>query len=437
MLKSKGIFMLLKILLLFTILTSLIYAKQGINIGYEWTVSGDMRNAWVMYDYQNPDGNSLINRGKKDSQGYYFIPKLSLTTPKLYNLTLKTTGAAVTDFGINDPEKEEYTLAFKHSGKSYAILQELYLEYYTQNHHVIVGRNEIHTPLASLDDFYILANSFEIALLEYHPIDELILGGGYFFKMSGNWDSGANGEEFESMSQASYVNSEAKEAAGDSGVGFASIDYNYGNHHFQIWDYYALHLYNSIFTQYNYLLKTSTSEYDFGIQYMRYDGIGRLKAIKEKNNEDNIANSTYSIRVKADYKNGIGFNLGIGGFSDDYGDKETLGAWGGYPFFMGHSFEAGSIRNSFIYKLEAIYNFKNLGKNKLQIKARYSHFALDDKYSRTARGLGVPQDYMGHYRVKVRYEYSDNWYFDGGYRIYKIDNEPDITSVRLFGGYKF
>ena len=426
-----------KRLLALTLLPLLLSAQQGINIGNKWIASGDMRNAWVMYDYQNPDENPLINRGKKDSQGYYFVPKFSLATPEFYNFTFKATGAAVTDFGINDPEKETQNHGFGDSGKSYAILQEAFLEYYSDSQHLLVGRNEIYTPLIELDDYYILANSFEVALYEYHPIKELVIGGGYFFRMAGNWDSGGNGEEFVSMSQTSYVNSEAKEAAGDTGVGFASIDYHDDNHHFQIWNYYAVHLYNSIFTQYSYLLKIDSSEYDFGIQYMRFDGIERLKAIKEKNNEDNIANSTYSIRIKGNYKNGLGFNVGIGGFSDDYGDKETLGSWGGYPFFMGHSFEAGSIRNSFLYKLEGIYDFQNTGKNKLKFKARYSHFDLDSKYSKTARGKGIPQNYMGHYRVKINYEYADNWYFDGGFRIYKIDHEPDITTIRLIGGYKF
>lgn len=437
----------IKIIFILIVITSYIYAQKGIDIGNEWIVSGDIRNAWVYYDYQNPDGDSLINRGKKDSEGYYFIPKLSLKTPEFYNFTIKATGAGVTDFGLNDPEKETKTYGFGDSGKSYAILQELYLEYNTESHHFLAGRNEIYTPLAEHDDYYILANSFEVALYEYHPIEDLVLSAGYFFKMAGNWDTGDNGEEFVSMSQASYVSSEAKDAAGDAGVSFASLDYSYGNHHFQIWDYYATHLYNSIFTQYNYILKSDGSKYDFGIQYMRFDGIGRLKDInnekkangdmKNGENIENISNAVYAIRAKGSYKNGIGFNIGIGGFSDDYGTKETLGAWGGYPFFMGHSFEAGNLRNSFVYKIEGIYTFKNIDKNKLKLKVRYSHFDLDSKYSKTARGKGIDQEYMYQYRVKLHYEYSDTWYFDAGYRIYKIDNEPDITSIRFFGGYRF
>jgi len=431
---------------MFTI-TSAIYAKQGIDIGNEWIVSGDMRAASVMYDYQNPDDDSLINRGKKDSEGYYFVPKLSLKTPKFYNITLKVTGAAVTDFGINDPEKEYHNYGFGESGKSYAILQELFLEYYSENHHILVGRNEIYTPLIEHDDYYILANSFEVALYEYRPVKELILSAGYFFKMAGNWDAGDNGEEFVSMSKGSYVSSDAKDAAGDTGIGFASLNYKNDNHHFQIWDYYAKYLYNSIFTQYEYTLNTPSSKYKFGIQYLRFDGISRLKDVnneklangdvKNGENIENISNSTYAIKVKGTYNNGLGFNIGVGGFSDSYGFKETLGSWGGYPFYMGCSFEAGNLRNSIAYKYEGIYNFKNLGKNKLRFKARYLHFALDSKYSKTARGKGVPQDYMDQYRVVLDYKYADSWYFNGDLRIYQVDNEPDITSVRLIGGYKF
>lgn len=42
-----------------------------------FTLSGDIRTGWVSFDYGNPDGIPTINKGHKDSEGFYVIPKLS------------------------------------------------------------------------------------------------------------------------------------------------------------------------------------------------------------------------------------------------------------------------------------------------------------------------------------------------------------------------
>jgi len=46
-----------------------------------FTISGDERAGWVQYDYDNPHGKPDINKGHKDSRGFYVIPKLSVKHP--------------------------------------------------------------------------------------------------------------------------------------------------------------------------------------------------------------------------------------------------------------------------------------------------------------------------------------------------------------------
>ncbi len=201
-------------------------AEQGIDLGGGWLFSGDIRTGWVNYDYSNPTGDSSVNKGHKDSKGFYIVPKLSIQTPVMGGFYAKVTGAAATDFGINDPEDESRNFVFAPQDlESFAILQEVFLAFDTSDkkHHALVGRNEISTPMIETDDYYMLANSFEILTYTNRSFEHLMLTGGYFHKMAGVWDSGANGTEFHSMSDTSFVASADKERADDSGVGYAGV----------------------------------------------------------------------------------------------------------------------------------------------------------------------------------------------------------------------
>jgi len=98
-----------------------VHVNSGINIGAGWLISGDIRTGWLQYGYDNPAsvrfqgpddkyqrGDPNINKGHTDSQGFYVIPKLSITTPILGGFYAKVTGAAATDFGINNENDEDY-----------------------------------------------------------------------------------------------------------------------------------------------------------------------------------------------------------------------------------------------------------------------------------------------------------------------------------------
>jgi len=84
--------------------------------------------------------------------------------------------------------------------------------------------------------------------------------------MAGVWDSGDDGTEFNSMSDASFVPQVNKEEADDKGVYYGAIDYSNGLHHAQLWEYYAEDLYNIVFSQYNYTSSTPNFSYDAGAQ---------------------------------------------------------------------------------------------------------------------------------------------------------------------------
>jgi hypothetical protein len=399
-------------------------------------LSGDVRTGWVSYDYGNPDGEPLINKGHKDSEGFYVIPKLSLQTPSHKGFNAKITVAGATDFGINDEDKQSRNFVFDPTeNESFVILQEIYLEYDNEMHNAMVGRNEIITPMIESDDWYMLANSFEIAKYTNNSFQNTHLHVGFFRKMAGVWDSGANGTEFHSMSDASFVNAADKEAADDEGVYYLAAEYNGEKHHGQLWEYYAEDLYNMLFGQYNYKSGNSKYNYDFGLQFIDWQEVGKLK----DGNTTNIDYSLYSIKYDGNMDNGFSFATGYSKYTDGEGTGATLGAWGGYPYFANgmifHFFEAGDLRNAASYKVQGAYDLTKVGFNNAALSIRYTYYDLDSKYSFTESGQA--QEAMKMLGVRLNYSFLNGGYFTGTVEQHDTDHEHSVTSIRLIGGYKF
>jgi len=416
-----------------------------------FTLSGDERAGWVSYDYGNPDGDPFINKGHKDSEGFYVIPKLSLTTPDYSGFNAKITVAGATDFGLNDHERESRNFVFDPTeNKSFVILQELYLEYDNEAHNAMIGRNEIVTPMIDFDDWYMLGNSFELVKYTNTSLEHHRLHLGYFNKMSGVWDSGANGTEFHYMSTASFVSGDSKVNAGDAGVYYAAVEYNGDKHHGQVWEYYAEDLYNMLFGQYNYKSGSSKYKYDFGLQFINWAQVGQLKANAGKplasdptEVGESINYSLYSIKYDGNMDNGFSFATGISKYTDGPGTGSTLGAWGGYPYFANgmifHFFEAGDLRNASSYKVQGGYDLAKVGVDNTVVKLRYTYFDLDPNHSQTEISDGVfePQDSMEMIGLQISYNFMKSGYFNATFERHNIEKENPTDAIRLIGGYKF
>ena len=400
-----------------------------------YTASGDMRTGWVSYDYGNPNGDPSINKGHRDSEGFYVIPKVSLQTPQHKGFNAKLTLAGATDFGINDEDKQSRNFVFDPTeNKSFAILQEIYLEYDTDKHNALIGRNEIITPMIDFDDYYMLGNSFEIAKYTNSSLTDTKIHIGFFNKMAGVWDSGANGTEFNYMSSASFVPQTNKDAAGDAGVYYAAIEYNGDKHHAQFWEYYAQDLYNMIFAQYNLKTGNKRYNYDFGLQFIDWSQVGKLK-----DSPTEIDYSLYSIKYEGSMDNGFSFATGYSKYSDGAGQGSTLGAWGGYPYFANgmifHFFEAGSLQNADSYKVQGGYDLTNAGIADTVIKLRYTYFDLDPRYSISSDGQ--PQDSMEMIGFQLSYNFMKSGYFNATFERHNVEKENPTDAIRLIGGYRF
>ena len=419
--------------------------KSGSVSGEEWSVTGDIRGGYLYYDYANspksPD--AAINKGHMDSHGVYVIPKISLSSPDYNGLRFKITGAGATDFGINDPLYESRNFVFDPTDKaSFAILQEAYASYMTSDgsHQVVIGAKETVTPMVDADDWYMLANSFQGAYYINKYYEQTMFAVGYFYKMAGVWDSGANGTQWHSMSDASFVDSGYKVVGGDEGVWAGAFQYSDETHNLQVWDYYMQDYYNTFFAQYDYTGKYYGVDYDAGIQFIDFQGVGGLKSYyRDMLGGREIDYSVYSFRLNAKHDNGVDLALGASFYSDGDGTQDTLGAWGGYPYFANgmifHFFEAGSLRNANSYKAQLGYAFNNASLKGLWVGARYTYFDLDPSYS--FNGRGEAQGAMRLYGLRVSYGGDDGFYFTGTYERVDLDKEPNTQALRLIGGYKF
>ena len=415
---------------------------------HDWKISGDLRTGWVQYDYGNPpkgidsNGNIIptdpnVNQGHMDSQGWYVIPKLSVQTPTYKDFYLKATVAGATDFGINDEKYESRTFVFDpNKRESFAILQEAQVVYQNKEHKVLVGREEFISPMFDADDYYMQADSFQLAYYKNNSFENTTLMAGYFDKFAGVWDSGADGTKFESMSKASYIDSADKEHIGDKGFAFASLDYDDKTHHLQLWDYYGFDMYNILYAQYDYLGTSSSINYDFGVKWINFKEVGYL-ATSAANTD--IDYSLFEARFDGDFKNGVEFATGVAKYTDGKGQGNTLGAFGGYYYFANgmvfHFFEAGSLQNAASYKGQIGYNFGDIGGEDMKLYYRLTYFDLDPEHSKTASG--DPQDKMILNGVRLVYGDNLGWYFTGTYEHVELDHEPNTFALRLIGGYRF
>ncbi len=413
-----------------------------------WKFSGDIRTGWVQYDYGNPpkgidnNGNIIpkdptVSQGHTDSQGWYVIPKFSLQTPSYKNFYFKATVAAATDFGINDEKYESRTFVFdSKERKSFAILQEAQFVFENKEHKILVGREEFLSPMFDADDYYMQADSFQLAYYKNNSFENTTLMVGYFDKFAGVWDSGANGTKFESMSQASYIDSADKAVIGDKGFAFASLDYNNKKHHLQLWNYYGFDMYNIFYAQYDFLNSAGALDYDFGIKWINFKEVGYLASDAAKTDIDY---SLYEARFDGTVNKKWEYATGVAKYTSGPGQGATLGAFGGYYYFANgmvfHFFEAGSLQNAASYKGQIGYNFGKFGSEEMKLYYRYTYFNLDPNYSKTASGL--EQNKMQLNGIRLVYGDQLGWYFTGTYEHVRLDNEPNTYALRLIGGYRF
>ncbi|MBN2782658.1 MAG: hypothetical protein JXQ66_05400 [Campylobacterales bacterium] len=395
----------------------------------------DMRAVYVNYnqDFYWADGEA-------------FVTSLKLGYKKeIYeNFEAGVVFGAIADFGLNGEDKTNNTYIYDKDGDTFSILHQAYLKYSFEKSFIELGRFEFTSPLIDSDDYFVLANSFE-GVNSNINLGDANIKLGHISRMSGAWDAGYDGGSFVSMSKSPWMHKADKNrtyvtdwpnpvttlGVDDEGISFASFDYSGDNYKFQICDYYAHELMNSIYAEVGFKL----NGYEFGVQYNTFDSVGQLEDISKTNSLAIIDYSVWGAKVSKNIYD-ADFTLAYMGVSDDE-SAHLWGSWGGFPYFasgMMVSYFETSLRDASVYSLNSDFSiFKNLNTT-----LHIGYYDLNKQYTKDSlRGVDDGEDYMYTYGISNSYKFSDELSFTFKLAGRTLESGDDNTLVRTILKYKF
>ena len=415
-----------KIMLLLTLSSSL-YATDEISV--------DLRALYVNYNYDNYF---------KNSEAFATSLKLGYKKNIFSNLEVGTTFGAIEEFGLNDMNKQAMTYIHSNvytgdSRDTFTILHQAYLKYYNENNYLQIGRFEFNSPLINSDDHYLLSNSFEGAIAKL-VFDSSSVQFGHISRMSGTWDAGYDGSTFQSMSKSPWMhkadvgennwpNPYVSFGVENNGISFVSYSYNDDKYKFQLWDYYAKELMNSIYTQFDMKLDS----FNFALQYNSFDAVGQMKDHPSVNSE--IDYKIFGAKIDTKIED-VNIALAYMGVSDDE-TAHLWGSWGGYPYFasgMMITYFDASLRDANVYSLNSNFSLMSC----LDTTLHLGYYDLNKEYTkRDSANAPNGEDYMFTYGVSNTYSFNDNLSFVIKLAGRKLDSENEALLLRSILKYKF
>jgi len=367
----------------------------------------DLRAVFVDYKYDNY---------WDDSKAFVTSVKLGYKRDIVPNLEAGVVFGAIEDFGLSDHDKQSMTYIYNRDTETFSILHQAYIKYELNKNYIQLGRFEFSSPLIDSDDYYVLSNSFEgiTASINYKKLN---FQAGHISKMSGSWDAGYDGGTFQSMSISPWLhkadngetsqwpNPVADFGIDNSGISFASIMLSDEKYKFQLWDYYAHELMNSIYTQLDVKLDT----FQISFQYNTFDEVGQFKEISDS--RAIIDYSVWGAKVSSKIKD-IDLTLAYTEVSDDE-SAHLWGSWGGFPYFasgMMVSYFETSLRDTHMYALNADVNFID----NLSTTFHIGYYDLNKNYTvdtHANRDAPDGEDYMYTYGIGNKYQINDDLSF--------------------------
>lgn len=180
--------------------------------------------------------------------------------------------------------------------KGVTYIGQLYLNYSYKNTNVKIGRQEINTPMAGMDDARMLPNLFEGVVITNKDLPKTTLIGAHFWNMAyGTFanaysacsylgiQSGYGCGGYSSLNQGlakydtgNFMNM-GKQAIGKSNAGvtvLAAIYEGIPNLKLQAWDYYAWDMMNILYLQGDYTLNLSNIKTTVSAQYINETNVG-------------------------------------------------------------------------------------------------------------------------------------------------------------------
>ena len=397
----------------------------------EGKASGQIRMFWVDREYQGTAGDTT-HRDATAIGGY-----LKYETGDLKGLSLGTAFYTTNGLFLESP-RDDYTqndmTLLGPNNENYSMVGELYAQYKRGNTTFKGGRQKLDTPMAGSDDARMTPNLFEGYLLMNKDIPNTTLMAGHITKFAqGSFGrvynhretsaptskllSVTSGYSYEnSLDQVgSFVNM-GTYALGQSTKGVSVLSATYTgieNLKLQVWDYYAHDIANIIYGEANLNWKSFISDSvkpSAGIQIIKQNDVGDAYAGEL---EGLYAAGKVGFQIN-NFDVGFAYSqAGKNSATDSKLKNAIITPWGGMPAYTQgmvtrHMFIAGTKA----YKVNAGYNFKDLGTN-LTTSVYYTDFDMDVNsgygVERTASEAGFDAIYSPEFVKNLQLRFRGNF----------------------------
>jgi len=305
-----------------------------------------------------------------------------------------------TDFGLrHSDDRRVDAYMFDVDKRPYSILGEASLSYKADDFSLILGRQEIDTPIISTYDYRIIPNLFEAYSYIDRHIPHTTLTLSYVSKMSG-LDGLVSFKHFKSMSQQTYTslsmsdlrtvdtdNGETIDPSritGDQGVIMSGFVYDNGIK-LQGWNYYCPETLNTWYTDLSYPY-TISEQWNATLEAQAYGvhEVGKFGSFLH----DLGLNASYELYgIKGSIENkesGITTSLALNRFSGGDHTITAFGNWGGYPEYVAipymfpHGDAVAVLPKAQMGKLGFKFDLSHMGLKDQTMNIGYSIIDLED-----------------------------------------------------------
>jgi imipenem/basic amino acid-specific outer membrane pore len=286
--------------------------------------------------------------------------------------------------------------------KSVTYIGQLYLDYKYQNTAFKIGRQEINTPMAGMDDARMLPNLFEGALITNKDIPKTTIIAGHFWNMAyGTFanaysacsylglQSGYGCGGYTALNQGlakydtgNFLNM-GKQAIGKANAGvsvIAAIYEGIPNLKLQAWNYYAWDMLNILYLQGDYTLKLSDIKTTLSAQYINETNVGNnIKNVFGKEVGANLFGAKVNFNIPMPVVENFNLYAAYSQTGKDEGKLLNGGLitpWGGTPgFVQGTVTRLGYVADTSAWKVGTSFDIIK----GLNLHLAYSYFNVGNK----------------------------------------------------------
>lgn len=422
--------------------------------------SGQIRAFYITRDYEKRNNDA----GTPDRSGFALGGKLGYETAALYGVSAGATFYTTNGVGLKPDSsvKQEQSIYGTASSASsdrpdVTYLGQAYIQASMGKTTAKIGRQELNTPLAGMDDARMLPNLFEAAVVINKDVKDTTLIGAVVTRMAAGtfanvYNAAGSGTPLSLQSGygASWKTGEFKtmsktalgETVEDRPVyALAAINNSISGLTLQVWDYYAVDILNAIYAQADYKFKLGL-DMVASYQFWNENGIGEqliakagLGAVKGTLNAVKLAvvpvkgANIYGAISKTEKQDGRGTMLNGG----------MITPWGGTPgFVQGTVTRLGYTAGTTAWKVGGSYDIMS----NLNAHVSYSQFNVGSQA--TYQGTIASPTVGGHKAGETNFDIT---YKPGAVKnlelklrgIYAKDFTPnqDFNEYRVIANYNF